>query len=89
MFQTRTSLLKVDDVGNAMDESPEKLAKSILLFCKGLGFFTSVDLPGVDRRSSQVRKKLENCIAFHWSLGRLILFGNNYTILYVLGQTAQ
>jgi predicted esterase len=53
MDKTRTSLLKVDDVGNAMDESPEKLAKSILLFCKGLGFFTSVDLPGVDRRSSQ------------------------------------
>jgi len=53
MDKTKTSLLKVDNVGNAMDESPEKLANSILLFCKGLGFFTSVNLPGVDRRASQ------------------------------------
>jgi len=53
MDKTRTSLLKVDNVGNALEEAPEKLTNSILLFCKGLGFFTSVNLPGVDRRSSQ------------------------------------
>jgi hypothetical protein len=53
MDKTKSSLLKVDNVGNAMDESPEKLANSILLFCKGLGLLTSVNLPGVDRRSSQ------------------------------------
>lgn len=54
MDKTKSSLLKVDNVGNAMDESPEKLANSILLFCKGLGLLTSVNLPGVDRRKSQV-----------------------------------
>lgn len=52
MDKTRSSLLKVDGVGNAMDEAPEKLASSILLFCKGLGLLTSVNLPGVGRRSS-------------------------------------
>ena len=55
IIQTKTSLLKVDNVGNAMEEAPEKLTNSILLFCKGLGFFTSVNLPGVDRRASQVQ----------------------------------
>ena len=35
-----------------LDESPGKLAHSLLLFCKGLGWLTSVQLPGVDRRSS-------------------------------------
>lgn len=57
MDKTKSSLLKVDNVGNAMEESPEKLANSILLFCKGLGFFTSINLPGVDRRSSQDKLK--------------------------------
>ena len=42
----------MDNVGNVLDESPAKLANSILLFCKGLGWLTSVDLPGVERRSS-------------------------------------
>lgn len=52
MDKTKSSLLKVDNVGNVLDESPAKLANSILLFCKGLGWLTSVDLPGVERRSS-------------------------------------
>ena len=51
-LQTRSSLLKVDNVGHVLDESPAKLANSILLFCKGLGWLTSVDLPGVERRCS-------------------------------------
>ena len=51
-FQTRTSLLKVDGVGNVVDEASAKLANSILLFCKGLGWLTSVNLPGVERRAS-------------------------------------
>jgi len=50
--QTRSSLLKVDGVGNVLEEAPAKLAHSLLLFCKGLGWLTSVQLPGVDRRSS-------------------------------------
>ncbi|TRY79813.1 hypothetical protein TCAL_10269 [Tigriopus californicus] len=49
---SKTSLLKIDDVGNVLDEAPVKTANSILLFCKGLGWLTSVDLPGVERRSS-------------------------------------
>lgn len=47
MDKTRTSLLKVDGVGNVVDEASAKLANSILLFCKGLGWLTSVNLPGV------------------------------------------
>merc|ERR1712141_891216 len=52
MDKTRTSLLKVDGVGNVVEEAPAKLANSILLFCKGLGWLTSVNLPGVERRCS-------------------------------------
>lgn len=52
MDKTRTSLLKVDAVGNVVEEASAKLANSILLFCKGLGWLTSVNLPGVERRCS-------------------------------------
>jgi len=52
MDKSRTSLLKVDGVGNVVEEATAKLANSILLFCKGLGWLTSVALPGVERRSS-------------------------------------
>ena len=45
--------MKVDDVHNVLEEAPGKLAKSILLFTKGLGWLTSVDLPNVERRSSR------------------------------------
>ena len=40
-----------------LDESPGKLAHSLLLFCKGLGWLTSVQLPGVDRRSSMDNRR--------------------------------
>lgn len=52
MDKTRSSILKVDDVGDVLEEAPIKLAQSILLFCKGLGWLTSVTLPGLDRRLS-------------------------------------
>ena len=52
MFQTKSSLLKIDGVGNVLEEAPVKLANSVLLFCKGLGWLTSVNLPGVERRRS-------------------------------------
>ena len=42
----------MDGVGSVVEEAPGKLANSILLFCKGLGWLTSVNLPGVERRSS-------------------------------------
>ena len=50
--QTKSSLLKIDGVGNVLEEAPAKLSNAILLFCKGLGWLTSVNLPGVNRRSS-------------------------------------
>jgi len=45
--KTKTSLLKVDGVVDVLSECPEKLAQSLLLFVKGLGFLTSLQLPGV------------------------------------------
>ena len=46
----------MDGVGNVVEDAPAKLANSILLFCKGLGWLTSVNLPGVERRSSTDRE---------------------------------
>jgi len=51
--KSKTSMLKIDDVSNVMDEAPGKLANSILLFAKGLGWLTSLTLPNVSRRSSR------------------------------------
>jgi len=51
--KTKTSMLKIDGVHNVMDEAPGKLASTLLLFTKGLGWLTSVDLPNVERRSSR------------------------------------
>merc|ERR1712214_5590 len=45
--KSKTSMLKVDDVANIMEEAPGKLANSILLFAKGLGWLTSLSLPNV------------------------------------------
>ncbi|XP_040573586.1 uncharacterized protein ZK1073.1 [Lepeophtheirus salmonis] len=50
--KTKTSLIKIDEVGDVLEEVPSKLSQSILLFCKGLGWLTSLTLPGVERRSS-------------------------------------
>ena len=45
---------QIDGVGNVLDEAPIKLANCVLLFCKGLGWLTSVNLPGIEtRRQSQ------------------------------------
>lgn len=52
MDKTKSSLLKVDDVANLLEDAPVKLSNAILLFCKGLGWLTSVNLPHVGRRSS-------------------------------------
>ena len=46
----RTSILKFDDVSDVITEAPGKLSNSILLFVKGLGWLTSVNLPNVERR---------------------------------------
>lgn len=49
MDKQKTQLLKIDDVGDVINEAPEKVAQSILLFCKGQGLLTSVTMPGVER----------------------------------------
>jgi len=51
--KTKTSMMKIDGVSTVIDEAPGKLANAILLFTKGLGWLTSVDLPNVERRSSR------------------------------------
>lgn len=35
MDKSKTSFVKIDDVANILDEAPQKLAQSILLFVKG------------------------------------------------------
>lgn len=84
MDKQKTQLLKIDDVGDVMNEAvsnmhtihcpieygaylssntytsannihpftlqPEKVAQSILLFCKGQGLLTSVAMPGIEVR---------------------------------------
>ncbi|XP_023225591.1 uncharacterized protein ZK1073.1-like [Centruroides sculpturatus] len=52
MDKKKTSMLKVDSVGDVLAEAPDKLAQSLLLFVKGLGFLTSVTLPGVERQKT-------------------------------------
>lgn len=51
--KTKTSVMKIDGVFTILDEAPGKLANAVLLFTKGLGWLTSVDLPNVERRSSR------------------------------------
>ncbi len=50
--KTKTSLIKIDDVGDVLEEAASKFANSLLLFCKGLGWLTSLATPGVERQRS-------------------------------------
>lgn len=50
--KTKVSQLRIDDVNDVLDESPAKMATSLLLFCKGLGWLTTLATPGVDRQRS-------------------------------------
>ncbi|XP_075676154.1 uncharacterized protein ZK1073.1-like isoform X1 [Dermatophagoides pteronyssinus] len=43
----KTSLLKVDNCVDVLSQCPEKFAQSLLLFVKGLGYLTSLQLPGI------------------------------------------
>lgn len=43
MNKAKSSLIKLDDVGDVLIEAPEKFCNSMLLFCKGLGVLTSVN----------------------------------------------
>ena len=40
--KTRTSILRVDGVGDVLAEAPAKVATAILLFCQGLGLLTTL-----------------------------------------------
>ncbi|XP_023333500.1 uncharacterized protein ZK1073.1 [Eurytemora carolleeae] len=51
---TKTSILRIDDVGDVLDEAPEKVSQSILLFSQGLGLFTSLGLGGNRSRSGSM-----------------------------------
>jgi len=51
--KTKTSMIKIDDVTDVLNEAQVKLANSVLLFVKGLGWLTSVTLPNVERRASR------------------------------------
>ena len=39
---TKTSILRLDDVGDVLVEAPGKVAQSILLFCQGMGLLTTL-----------------------------------------------
>jgi len=36
------SLLKIDDIGDVLNEAPDKAAEAILLFCQGIGLLPTV-----------------------------------------------
>ena len=40
--KTRTSILRLDGVGDVLAEAPAKVATAILLFCQGLGLLTTL-----------------------------------------------
>ena len=40
--KSKTSILRIDDVGDVLAESPGKVSQSILLFCQGIGLLTSL-----------------------------------------------
>lgn len=48
----RSSLLKVDDTGDVIVQAAGVLARSLILFCKGIGVLTSVGIPGIERQRS-------------------------------------
>jgi len=50
MSKSNTTLLVVDDVGDAMSEAPQKLARALILFCKGCGVLSGVAIPGMERQ---------------------------------------
>ena len=71
---TKTSILRLDDVGDVLVESPGKVAQSILLFCQGMGLLTSAS-------SSERVVRLSRSLLFYqpqnwgvanWELGCLL-----------------
>ncbi|VDM93062.1 unnamed protein product [Onchocerca ochengi] len=50
MNKRKTTLLVVDNVSDVMAEAPEKLARSLILLCKGCGVLSGVAIPGMERQ---------------------------------------
>uniref|UniRef100_F1KZG5 Protein NDRG3 n=1 Tax=Ascaris suum TaxID=6253 RepID=F1KZG5_ASCSU len=50
MNKKKTTLLVVDNVSDVMAEAPEKLARSLILLCKGCGVLSGVAIPGMERQ---------------------------------------
>ncbi|EEB18476.1 conserved hypothetical protein [Pediculus humanus corporis] len=48
--KNKATLLKIERAGDVLLDAPAKVAQAILLFCKGLGWLTSVTMPGIDRQ---------------------------------------
>lgn len=46
------SLLKIDDIGDVLNEAPDKAAEAILLFCQGVGLLSTVPMKTSSRRGS-------------------------------------
>ncbi|EFP04075.1 hypothetical protein GCK72_023158 [Caenorhabditis remanei] len=50
MNKKKTTLLVVDNVADVMQEAPDKLARSLILLCKGCGVLSGVAIPGMERQ---------------------------------------
>lgn len=50
MNKSATTLLMVDDVGDVLTESPYKITRALILFCKGCGALSGVGIPGMERQ---------------------------------------
>jgi len=51
--KVKTSMIKIDDVTDVLNEAQVKFANSVLFFVKGQGWLTSVTLPNLERRASR------------------------------------
>ena len=75
--KTRTSILRVDGVGDVLAEAPAKVATAILLFCQGLGLLTTLTQTERTVRSEISKFKLIPSVNF----AQFLLF-----VMFSLGQ---
>lgn len=52
MNKTGSSLLVVDNVGDVLSEAPQRLARALILFCKGCGLLSGVGIPGLEKQKT-------------------------------------
>ncbi|CAG0919447.1 unnamed protein product [Notodromas monacha] len=50
MNPAKSQMIQIEGVGDALNEAPEKVSQSLLLFAKGLGLLSSVTMVGVERQ---------------------------------------